>query len=144
MQTSYKTKDVIEALIQKTKEKKIYWNYLITKSDLIHISLEICKSASMQIDEGLSFYTKYKNGFFVLINTPCKKGANLDPQIYLIALLPTDFHRPAGSLLNPDLDYQSSLLRLTNLAVRQHPNVEDFIDDFLSDSGNNPENDSES
>lgn len=135
LQITSKIEAVIAGLIQKTKEKKLYWDYIFTNSAIANISLEICELKRNEIDDSLSFYAKYKDGYFVLIN--------ISPEIFLIALPTKDAYRYVNAPLNPNLDHQSDLLRLTNLAVRQHPNIEDFIDDFLSDHEDNPKNDSE-
>lgn len=132
IQKTSKVEAVIASLILKTKENKLYWDYIFTNSDIANISSEICDLRIDEIDEGLSFYTKYRDGYFVLINC--------SPEIFLIAFPTEDAYRYVNEPLNPDLDYQSDLLRLTNLAVKQHPNVEDFIDAFLLDSENDSEN----
>ncbi len=119
------TTQLISALISKTKNKKIYWEYLSKFPKLELIIHNIINENDLDIDffeEDSSFYIQYKNGFFALISSP--SGT------FLFALPAIDAKVKAP--LNSCFDYQSDLVRLVNLAIKQHPNLEDFIDDFLN------------
>ena len=70
-----------------------------------------------------SFGEQYKDGYFVLLN--------VEPKILLFAFPTLDARVKAP--LNAQYQFQTELVRLSNLASRQHPNVEDFIDEFLAD-----------
>ena len=123
------TKKLISSLIQQTKNGKLNWDYLSNYHKLETIATDILEDFSEyaldenDVDSDLSFYTEYKTGFFILLNV------NLE--ILLIALPTIDarVHKP----LNTDYEHQAELLRLQNLAVKQHPNVEDFVEDFIND-----------
>ena len=123
------TEKLISSLIQQTKDGKLNWDYLSNFRKLETITMNILEEfTEYSLDENdtdpdLSFFTKYKTGFFILLNTI--------PEILLIALPTIDarVHKP----LNSFSEHQAELLRLTNLAVKQHPNIEDFVEDFLND-----------
>lgn len=123
------TEKLISSLIQQTKDGNLYWDYLSNLHKLEMIAASILEEFTEydldedDVDSDLSFYTKYKTGFFILLN--------IKPEILLIALPTIDAH--IRKPLNTDYEHQSELLRLTNLAVKQHPNVEDFVEDFIND-----------
>lgn len=120
---------LIHSLIQRTKDKKILWEYLAEFPKLKDLSNHVATANSdyfldpNHFDIDLSFYAEYKNGYFVLLN--------IEPEILLIAFPTLDAHVKAP--LNAQYQFQTELVRLSNLAARQHPNVEDFIDEFLAD-----------
>ena len=84
--------------------------------NLIHSLIQRTKDKKL-------LYAEYKDGYFVLLN--------VEPEILLIAFPTLDAR--VKSPLNSQYQFQTELVRLSNLAARQHPNVEDFIDEFLAD-----------
>lgn len=121
--------NLIHSLIQRTKDKKILWEYLAGFPKLKDLSIHVATANSdyfldpNHFDMDLSFYAEYKDGYFVLLN--------VEPEILLIAFPTLDAR--VKSPLNSQYQFQTELVRLSNLAARQHPNVEDFIDEFLAD-----------
>ena len=121
--------NLIHSLIQRTKDKKFLWEYLVGFPKLKNLSTHIATVNSdyfldpNHFDMDLSFYAEYKDGYFVLLN--------VEPEILLFAFPTLDAHVKAP--LNAQYQFQTELVRLSNLASRQHPNVEDFIDEFLAD-----------
>lgn len=121
--------NLIHSLIQRTKDKKILWEYLAGFPKLKDLSIHVATANSdyfldpNHFDMDLSFYAEYKDGYFVLLN--------VEPEILLIAFPTLDAR--VKSPLNAQYQFQTELVRLSNLAARQHPNVEDFIDEFLAD-----------
>ena len=120
--------NLIHSLIQRTKDKKLLWEYLAGFPKLKDLSIHVATANSdyfldpNHFDMDLSFYAEYKDGYFVLLN--------VEPEI-LIAFPTLDAR--VKSPLNSQYQFQTELVRLSNLAARQHPNVEDFIDEFLAD-----------
>lgn len=121
--------NLIHSLIQRTKDKKILWEYLAGFPKLKDLSIHVATANSdyfldpNDFDMDFSFYAEYKDGYFVLLN--------VEPEILLIAFPTLDAR--VKSPLNSQYQFQTELVRLSNLAARQHPNVEDFIDEFLAD-----------
>lgn len=121
--------NLIHSLIQRTKDKKLLWEYLAGFQKLKDLSIHVATANSdyfldpNHFDMDLSFYAEYKDGYFVLLN--------VEPEILLIAFPTLDAR--VKSPLNSQYQFQTELVRLSNLAARQHPNVEDFIDEFLAD-----------
>ena len=119
---------LLPVLINKTKDKKLSWEYIVSFPKLKNMAIHLVDSDdflfNLEIfDEDSSFYAQYKNGYFVLLNT--------DSAAYLLAFPTID--AKVNKALNDRYSHQSDLKRLTNLAIKQHPNVEDFIDEFLAD-----------
>lgn len=121
--------NLIHSLIQRTKDKKILWEYLAGFPKLKDLSIHVATANSdyfldpNDFDMDFSFYAEYKDGYFVLLN--------VEPKILLFAFPTLDARVKAP--LNAQYQFQTELVRLSNLAARQHPNVEDFIDEFLAD-----------
>ena len=121
--------NLIHSLIQRTKDKKLLWEYLAGFQKLKDLSIHVATANSdyfldpNDFDMDFSFYAEYKDGYFVLIN--------VEPKILLFAFPTLDARVKAP--LNAQYQFQTELVRLSNLASRQHPNVEDFIDEFLAD-----------
>ena len=121
--------NLIHSLIQRTKDKKLLWEYLAGFQKLKDLSIHVATANSYyfldpnDFDMDFSFYAEYKDGYFVLLN--------VEPKILLFAFPTLDARVKAP--LNAQYQFQTELVRLSNLASRQHPNVEDFIDEFLAD-----------
>ena len=121
--------NLIHSLIQRTKDKKLLWEYLAGFPKLKDLSIHVATANSdyfldpNHFDMDLSFYAEFYDGYFVLLN--------VEPEILLIAFPTLDAR--VKSPLNSQYQFQTELVRLSNLAARQHPNVEDFIDEFLAD-----------
>ena len=121
--------NLIHSLIQRTKDKKILWEYLAGFPKLKDLSIHVATANSdyfldpNDFDMDFSFYAEYKDGYFVLLN--------VEQKILLFAFPTMDARVKAP--LNAQYQFQTELVRLSNLASRQHPNVEDFIDEFLAD-----------
>lgn len=121
--------NLIHSLIQRTKDKKLLWEYLAGFPKLKDLSIHVATANSdyfldpNDFDMDFSFYAEYKDGYFVLLN--------VEPKILLFAFPTLDARVKAP--LNAQYQFQTELVRLSNLAARQHPNVEDFIDEFLAD-----------
>ncbi len=120
------TSKVIEKLIYLTKQNSINWEYL-DSTNLIEIVSECTNYRDYQMDLKKSFYCKFGTGFFVLLKS---SEAYYDPSIFLITI-PSISSKDTVALNNSN-EEQDTLLRLLNLAIKQHPSTEDFLDEFMN------------
>lgn len=122
---------IIQKLIDETKNNNFDWHYLDNHLFVNDKTREMLNQENLKFNFSInyknSYYYNFNNGFFVLVN-----GLNTNdlPIIYLL-IIPSTSGRDT-SILNNSTEYQTELLRLSNLISKQFPNVEDFLSDFLS------------
>lgn len=114
---------VIEKLTDLTKKGDLTWNYLSEHLDLSKRSLSL--TDSIEFNESASFYASSGTGYFVLLEC----SINI-PELYLIAYPSLDSKDIQS--LNIYNQCQKELLRLQNLVKKNFPNVDDFLNNFLS------------
>ena len=105
--------NLIHSLIQRTKDKKLLWEYLAGFPKLKDLSIHVATANSdyfldpNHFDMDLSFYAEYKDGYFVLLN--------VEPEILLIAFPTLDAR--VKSPLNSQYQFQTELVRLSNFCL---------------------------
>ncbi len=118
-------KSVIDKLIYLTKGNKAEWQYLDQYPTLADKSKTIIRTAF--VPRG-SFYINISNGYMVLYE------AQYSNSIYLHMIAFPTIDAKDVQALNTYSECQEDILRLQNLVKKQFPNVDDFLDNILSDS----------
>ena len=123
--------ELIEKLIQKTKEKIIKWNYLDTNSTL-YSNMGWCKKTINSVlftneeiipafNTEMSFFA-FDKGFQIVILVMGTNPADL----YII---PNTYKRVLGLYAT---EYGEHITRLLNLVLSQFPDSEDYVDMILN------------
>lgn len=120
---------VIEKLISLTKDR-LKWEYIDENKAI----LSKCNTLLEKIDtivKNKSFYTQFGSGYFVILSVDSFDNS-IDGvfELYLVAI-PSLSARDI-TLLNSFNEAQMELQRLLNLAIKQHPNTEDFLEEFMN------------
>lgn len=120
---------VIEKLISLTKDS-LKWEYIDENKAI----LSKCNALLEKFDtivKNKSFYTQFGSGYFVILSVDSIDGSiNGVFDLYLVAI-PSLSGRDI-TMLNYSSEAQMELQRLLNLAIKQHPNTEDFLEDFMN------------
>ena len=142
MNNAHKVTKIADKLIQWSKENKLDWNYLEDDNALLKmVDSRLCDYIVERSD---SFYCNIGKGFFVLASVKYRyldelnlftdnnrRTVAMEPPALFLISIPALNSRDHGCLNKYD-EHQGVLLRLQNIAKRQYPNTEDFINEFMA------------
>jgi len=167
MNTKHGVAEIVNKLIQLSKDNELSWVYLEDNDELLKVVESSFTDYVVDYDD--SFNCSIDNGFFAIVNAyqfdsnyerelsgqalnlhsnfervlserapnlyratlKSKKLTELELPVLFLMSIPA-LHSRDKRLLNKHDEHQGNILRLQNIAKRQYPNSDDFIDKVMA------------